>query len=151
MKLESFLTDFSVLIIAVITLYAFYSFFSGQMDGFTALATLIVTYAAFGFIIGVGVYLASQRREGWRPEGVRAKFREAVTEGRDRRASVLTETMSSPPRYGAYKIALLALVGVGALVGALLSITLGLIIMCTATGSYLVLHAVEILERSMDA
>ena len=148
-KLESLLLNLSVVVIAGITLYVFYAFFSGQIDGFSALATLIITYAAFGFMIGVGFYLASQRRGGWRPEEEVARYRRSTVEERARRITI-TGLPSTRPRYGRYKAFLLVLVGVGVVTGLLGSPTFGLIIICVGAGSYLVLHAVEIFDSETE-
>jgi hypothetical protein len=148
-KLESFLLNVSAAVIAGITLYVFYAFFSGQIDGFSALATLIITYVAFGFMIGVAFYLASERRGGWRPEEEVARYRRSTVEERSRRLSIAG--FSSPrPRYGRYKVLLLVLVGVGVLTGLLGSPTFGLILICLGAGSYVILHAVEVFDSETE-
>jgi len=148
-KLESLLLNLSVVVIAGITLYIFYAFFSGQIDGFSALATLIITYAAFGFMIGVGFYLASQRRGGWRPEEEVARYRRSTVDERTRRISIAGFPYARP-RYGRYKALLLVLVGVGVVTGLLGSPTFGLVFICIGAGSYLVLHAVEIFDSETE-
>jgi len=145
-KLESLLWYISITVIALISIYAFYGYFSGQITGFGALAVILVTYAAFGFLMGVSVYLAAQRRGGWSPKEVRETEEAARGPRSHRRESVILEGYR-PGRmaYGPYKKVLLALAAVGFLV-ILVKPILGLMMILLTVLPYIVLHAVEVFE-----
>ena len=144
MKLESFLWYVSIAMIAGISLYAFYAYFSGQITGFGAFTLLLVTYATFGFLLGVASYLAGQRKAGWVPEEESRKIL-APPRPEIQRESVLRAFAPRPRRYAPYRKALLAILAAGVL-AILWNAVLGLLVVVMAAVTYGVLTAVELFE-----
>ena len=151
-KLESFLWYLSITVIVIISLYVFYGYFSGEMSGFGAFTLLLVTYAAFGFMLGVAAHLAGQRKDGWTPEeewSKRAGGSRSVPRSDLRSESVLSAFTPRARMYGKYRKVLLILIAAGMLL-ILESPALGLVVVCIAAVSYVVLRAVELFDNPAE-
>ena len=146
MNLESFLWYISVFVIALVSLYTFYAFFSGEMTPFGAFTVLLVTYAVFGFMLGVASHLGAQRKSGWVPREEERRL-DGVRPGPLRRGSSIPGHPQKVTRFAAHKKLLLALIAAGILLIAFLNPALGLTVMCISAVSYAVLRAVELFEE----
>jgi len=146
-NLESFLWYLSLLVIVLVSLYTFYAFFRGEMTAFGAFTVLVITYAAFGFMLGVASHLAAQRKSGWVPQEEGKRWSEEARPAPSRRASAIYGHPGRSTRYSTYRKLVLLFLVVGVLVMGFQSPPLGLMIMCTAAISYVILRAIEIFDE----
>jgi hypothetical protein len=149
LKLESLLWYVSLSVIVGISLYVFAGYFGGSISGFDALAVLLVTYAAFGFLIGISIHLGEQRKGGWDPKKEERNLMAHTGDTRRRESSILDDFHPGRPEYGVFKKISIVIVAAGFLL-MIESAALGLILICAAAVIYLVLSMIETFEEPLE-
>jgi multisubunit Na+/H+ antiporter MnhB subunit len=146
-NLESFLWYLSVIVIVLVSLYTFYAFFRGEITPFGAFTVLLITYAAFGFMLGVASHLAAQRKSGWVPEEEGRRWSEEARPSPNRRGAAIPGHPERSNKYSTYRKLVLLFLVVGILIMGFQSPPLGLMVMCTAAISYVILRAIELFDE----
>jgi len=149
--MESFLWYVCFLAIAVVGIYVFYSYFSGEMAGGAALTLLLVACVTFGFLMAVASYLGGHRKAGWTPEREVERAQVRRKEAKQRSTStIVAGSEEGRSGYRTYKLIAVLLVVAGGVCMAF-NAALGLVVIIISGLSFAGLRAVEIFEEPSDS